>query len=151
RLSLSKDRQSHSRRATRGSCRSALSTSIASSASFQRWKRHRLRPRCTGGTSSTRSREQVGAAKLYTNSSGEYASRTLSIENQRDAAIPRRDNHELIFRDDKAEVTQFRHLITDRRRELIELDAGWNFSPQGQPQPHLREVRWDAVEHKRSL
>ena len=90
---------------------------------------------------------------LYTNSSGEYASRTLSIENQRDDAILRRDNHELIFRDDKAEVTQFRHLITDKRRELIELDAGRNFSTQSQPepQPHLREVRWDAVEHKRPL
>src|SRR5262249_40309418 len=91
--------------------------------------------------------------RMRSSISGEYASRTLSIENQRDAAILRRNNHELIFRDDKAEATQFRHLIKDKWRELIELDAGRNFSAQGQPnpQPRLREVRWDAVEHKRPL
>src|SRR5262249_25013200 len=91
--------------------------------------------------------------RMRSSISGEYASRTLSIENQRDAAILRRNNPELIFRDDKAEATQFRHLIKDKWRELIELDAGRNFSAQGQPkpQPRLRKGRWAAVEPKPPL
>src|SRR6188474_1699500 len=77
----------------------------------------------------------------------------LAVEDERNTAIVRVDDHDLVVRDHEAEVAQLADIIENDRRELVELDVVRDLAAESetQPQPRHGEVRGDAVEHYRSF